>query len=77
MQSTSLQLGNDSKWFLNLFFEILMALETMMTLAMMTILYYTVLCRWSEWMWDVGVMKTAMNDIFMYDQQPVIAMITR
>ena len=25
----------------------------------------------------VGVMKTAMNDIFMHDQQPVIAMITR
>ena len=25
----------------------------------------------------IGVMKTAMNDIFMHDQQPVIAMITR
>ena len=25
----------------------------------------------------LGVMKTAMNDIFMHDQQPVIAMITR
>ena len=26
--------------------------------------------------WWVGVMKTAMNNIFMHDQQPVIAMIT-
>ena len=26
---------------------------------------------------SVGVMKTAMNDIFMHDQQPIIAMITR
>ena len=26
---------------------------------------------------EIGVMKTAMNDIFMHDQQPVIAMITR
>ena len=25
----------------------------------------------------LGAMKTAMNDIFMHDQQPVIAMITR
>ena len=25
----------------------------------------------------LGVMKTAMNDIFMHDQQPGIAMITR
>ena len=50
VQNTSLRLGNDSKWFLNIFWNPNGTRDN----DDIGDDDYTILCRWSEWMWERG-----------------------